>query len=296
MDDLTNIYILKLTDGKFYVGKTNNVDLRIQEHFNGIGCEWTKRYRPVEIDSILRQVSIFDEDKYTLMYMDRYGIDNVRGGIFSYPILYRDELNFIQKMIRNAKDQCLSCGQKGQFYRDCPQRKNNRFSNNRPGFSNPVYHKAIVPVPIPHPQIKVCVPVEIKKDVTTETPTESTIKVIIPNPVRSPMRSPILDDDNKILDEPMNSQVKIETQDVQSSQINTKSVESLKVETKHQLLGVTTSTNNSSEFFPQSFDESVKNSKLENSSTISIIPTISESVGSLITMGASYIKRSFKLC
>ena len=34
---MTYIYILKLNNNKFYVGKTNNPDLRLNQHYNGNG-------------------------------------------------------------------------------------------------------------------------------------------------------------------------------------------------------------------------------------------------------------------
>ena len=39
---MTNIYILKLQQGKYYVGKTDNLEKRKQQHINGTACSWTK--------------------------------------------------------------------------------------------------------------------------------------------------------------------------------------------------------------------------------------------------------------
>lgn len=36
------IYVLKLENDKYYVGKTNNPDLRITNHFDANGSQWTK--------------------------------------------------------------------------------------------------------------------------------------------------------------------------------------------------------------------------------------------------------------
>jgi predicted GIY-YIG superfamily endonuclease len=44
------IYILKLEGGKYYVGKTNNVDQRLQQHFDGtFGSAWTRLHRPIAL-------------------------------------------------------------------------------------------------------------------------------------------------------------------------------------------------------------------------------------------------------
>ena len=43
------IYILKLTNNKYYVGKTNNPEMRLQSHFSLTGSQWTKKYKPIEV-------------------------------------------------------------------------------------------------------------------------------------------------------------------------------------------------------------------------------------------------------
>ena len=67
---------------KFYIGKAYDIEKRIQEHSNGDGSEWTKKYKYIKIIEILESIYNEDEDKYTLEYMNTYGIDNVRGGSF----------------------------------------------------------------------------------------------------------------------------------------------------------------------------------------------------------------------
>lgn len=43
------MYILKCSDNSYYVGSTNNLTLRIQEHCCGQGAEYTKCRLPVEL-------------------------------------------------------------------------------------------------------------------------------------------------------------------------------------------------------------------------------------------------------
>lgn len=74
------IYILKLKNNKYYIGKTNNVNNRYEQHLNGYGSSWTKKYKPLSILKKILSTSPFDEDKYVKEYMSKYGIDNVRGG------------------------------------------------------------------------------------------------------------------------------------------------------------------------------------------------------------------------
>lgn len=43
------IYILECSDGSFYTGSTNNIELRLQQHQNGEGANYTKKRLPVEL-------------------------------------------------------------------------------------------------------------------------------------------------------------------------------------------------------------------------------------------------------
>jgi hypothetical protein len=76
------IYALQLEQGKYYVGKTNNPEIRLESHFISNGSEWTKKYKPVKVLEVIPNCNDYDEDKYTRIYMDKYGIENVRGGSF----------------------------------------------------------------------------------------------------------------------------------------------------------------------------------------------------------------------
>jgi hypothetical protein len=75
------IYILQLEHDKYYVGIAKNSEKRILQHFEYNGSAWTKLHKPVRI---LNQFvgDEFDEEKYTLQAMDKYGVDNVRGGSY----------------------------------------------------------------------------------------------------------------------------------------------------------------------------------------------------------------------
>ena len=76
------IYIIQLEKGKYYIGKTNNPQFRLESHFNSTGSEWTKIYKPLRVIELKPNCDDYDEDKITRQYMDKYGINNVRGGSF----------------------------------------------------------------------------------------------------------------------------------------------------------------------------------------------------------------------
>lgn len=118
------IYILRLEQDKYYVGKTSNPDFRIDSHFNSEGSAWTKLYKPIEVLDIIPDCDEYDENKYTQMYMSMFGIDNVRGGSFVQVKLSDADKKTLQKLINGTTDKCFKCGKSGHFASSCPQQKN----------------------------------------------------------------------------------------------------------------------------------------------------------------------------
>jgi predicted GIY-YIG superfamily endonuclease len=125
MADKTNIYILRLEGGKYYVGKSSNVVERYQQHLSGKGSAWTKKYKPVQLLKTISNVSHFEEDRYVKEYMSKYGIDNVRGGAYVIDKLNEQDIDTLNKEIRAATDKCTSCGKAGHWVKDCYAKKNN---------------------------------------------------------------------------------------------------------------------------------------------------------------------------
>ena len=116
----TTIYILKLEGGNYYVGKADNPSRRYQEHVEGKGSAWTKKWKPISVERIIPGASPLDEDKYTKEMMMKHGISNVRGGSYVRLELEPQEIAFLQREFRGASDQCSECGQAGHFVRSCP--------------------------------------------------------------------------------------------------------------------------------------------------------------------------------
>ena len=130
------IYTLKLEDNKYYVGYSKNnhsCDIRVMKHFNENGSEWTKKYRPI---SVIEKINgdMFDEEKHTLLYMDKYGIDNVRGGSYTKIILSQNDKDKAIQTIQSVLNRCYSCNSTEHYSKDCPNNPNNKkqkFSNNK---------------------------------------------------------------------------------------------------------------------------------------------------------------------
>ena len=118
---MSHLYVLKLQNDKYYIGKTKDIKLRLDQHFsNTYSSQFIGKYKPVEVLETISYIEDFDEDKYVLKYMKEKGIDNVRGGSFSSIELTENEKNFISKLIKTTEDRCYNCGDTSHFLCDCP--------------------------------------------------------------------------------------------------------------------------------------------------------------------------------
>jgi predicted GIY-YIG superfamily endonuclease len=115
----TNIYILKLQGGNFYVGKSDNPMKRYQEHLNGAGSAWTKKYKPIGIEKIIEKAITFDEDKWVKVYMSKHGIDKVRGGAYVLEELPEFQEEALKSELWGSTDKCTTCGRSGHWAKDC---------------------------------------------------------------------------------------------------------------------------------------------------------------------------------
>ena len=79
--DLTKnyIYVLKLVEDRYYVGRTINIFRRIQEHFTDGGSIYTKKYKPLKVVEVEEETTTDDERKMTFKYVEKYGWGSVRG-------------------------------------------------------------------------------------------------------------------------------------------------------------------------------------------------------------------------
>jgi len=119
------IYVLECEKNKYYIGKSENPLVRINEHFtsNIHASTWTDLYKPKKVIEIIENADIFDEDKYVKIYMARYGINNVRGGSYTQPNLDPDIIDLIKREFTSTFNLCFKCKQKGHFIGNCPMTK-----------------------------------------------------------------------------------------------------------------------------------------------------------------------------
>ena len=82
----TYIYKLNLEHNKKYVGKTTNIDRRMNQHFGGNGSKVTKKFAPKDgeiVDVCNGYFSDKIEQKHTNKYIKKHGYNNVRGGKYT---------------------------------------------------------------------------------------------------------------------------------------------------------------------------------------------------------------------
>jgi len=113
------IYVLELTNNKWYVGKTANVDRRVEQHKSGKGSAWTRKYKFVGTAECRTSTGKYDEDNTTESYMEKYGVEHVRGGSYSQVILSDDIIDFLHQKIDNMNGKCYSCRRPGHVGSDC---------------------------------------------------------------------------------------------------------------------------------------------------------------------------------
>jgi hypothetical protein len=118
------IYLLKLENDKYYVGRTKKPPKdRFNEHIIGQGSAWTQIHKPLEIMEVIESQDKFDEDKLTIQTMEKYGIDNVRGGTFVQKDLSDEDKLIIKKMLDSSNNKCFNCSSLEHYVKDCPNNK-----------------------------------------------------------------------------------------------------------------------------------------------------------------------------
>jgi predicted GIY-YIG superfamily endonuclease len=145
----TTIYVLECEGGKYYIGMTQHRRRRFRQHFESSGSAWTRKYPPQKILQEYRRVpsrfALGMEAQITAQLMWEYGVNNVRGAMFSQTRLFHQEdidalvpflghfNGFSYVKVRQVLEeslplrlesiQCFRCGKYGHMMADCKSKK-----------------------------------------------------------------------------------------------------------------------------------------------------------------------------
>jgi predicted GIY-YIG superfamily endonuclease len=116
---MEQLYVLELTNKKYYVGKTTDVMRRYEEHKSGKGSAWTSKYKPIKMLLCRPLEGVHDENNTTKDLMKKYGIEHVRGGVYTQIVLPADVLSVLQREFIGTDDKCYKCNLAGHFGGQC---------------------------------------------------------------------------------------------------------------------------------------------------------------------------------
>lgn len=91
-------YLIALSDYKYYVMLSENLNLMISDISVIKICDWLLCYRPLYIKEIIKYNAKYTVDDHVIYFMQQYGQNNVRGGTFINVILSISEKNLLNKM------------------------------------------------------------------------------------------------------------------------------------------------------------------------------------------------------
>jgi hypothetical protein len=117
---MTNVYVLELENNKYYVGSTDQYSYN--ENIMSTAPLWTNTFKPVKL---LEFETFVDINKYIIKYMVRYGIDNVRGGIFNQFELTIQSRQDINRLIAKYNKENISDQDLNDFMNEVLDKSNN---------------------------------------------------------------------------------------------------------------------------------------------------------------------------
>lgn len=94
------IYVLLLEHNNYFIGTTNKSHFNLFEHYKEYKRPiWTELHHPVDLVDFVIANDNHTIDKYVITYMQKYGIDKVRGGSYSSVILDSNVKAYLHSII-----------------------------------------------------------------------------------------------------------------------------------------------------------------------------------------------------
>lgn len=119
----TNIYIIRLEQNKYYIGHAINLEQRLNDHAEGKISKYTQKYRPLSIKKIIPDANAIHLDKYVVKYMEKYGMNSVRGGSFDNEILGKEQIKYLKSVgIKEEKQNLREEKEQSSYSKPIPSR------------------------------------------------------------------------------------------------------------------------------------------------------------------------------
>jgi len=132
---VSGVYVLQTRNGLFYVGKSNNVKARIQEHRSGLGAACLDGSSFQVVTRLLTSGSTADLESWerneTLQRMKAHGIENVRGWMFTSKNLTDKDREDAFTQICEKFELCRRCGRSSHFADRCFARTRDSWAGER---------------------------------------------------------------------------------------------------------------------------------------------------------------------
>jgi len=99
------LFVIKCQEEKYYLGLSKNfVSIFFKHLENQDNIPWMNMYKPMKLMHIEHFFNVKMLDNCVIYYMYIYGIENVRGGIYSNIILNLNQYNEITRKINEIND------------------------------------------------------------------------------------------------------------------------------------------------------------------------------------------------
>ena len=121
------VYVVVLDNGMRYVGKSENITSRIQQHKVGHGSAWCKQNgtrsltQEAPITPPHNDLNIWEQNE-TIAQMMQHGCNRVRGWEFTTcKQLRKVECELYERLVFASANVCRKCGHTGHYANQCKQ-------------------------------------------------------------------------------------------------------------------------------------------------------------------------------